>query len=154
MGIEVGGSKAYAVYNHGDIATAFHWINGEPAMVLFPTRKRINGAGAFVIPLDSAHRYVHPSGNPNLEYMIPTAAKAAAHMGFLHTDKFIIRKIIDAVCDDLPVLIGMPPEPRSLVEQAVQENIGEMSITVDGERIMERDIQMPTAEEMDGVTLQ
>jgi hypothetical protein len=46
--------RRLAVKRKGDIAIAFHWVNKEPAMVLFPARPNTLGATACVIPLASA----------------------------------------------------------------------------------------------------
>jgi hypothetical protein len=151
MGVVIGGEKAWKVRRLGDLGIAYHWINGEPAMCLFPIRKRIATAGSFVIPIESSFKYVHSNGHPNIEYFKFAAAEAAETMGFSREDKFIKRKIIDAIADGMSDLIEMPPEPPDMVSKAVQENVGEMSMIMDGEVIAEKELTALDANELSGV---
>lgn len=152
MGVVIGGEKAWLKRQSGDIGIAYHWINEEPAMCLFPVRKRIATAGSYIICLSAAFQYAHSNGHPNLEYMIPAATEAAETMGFSRQDTFIIKSIIDVICDGLPDLVSMPPEPPSMVDRAVQEVCGEMSLKVDGTTITEREVTALDADELRGVS--
>lgn len=150
MSFKVGGEKAWLVRFLGDIGIAYHWLDNEPAMFLFPCKKE-GQVSVFVIPLPSAYNYVKSNGDPDLDYLNPTALKAAVHMGFMRTDRYVIRSIIDAICDGMPDLVSMPPEPKDHVEQAVQNNVGEMSLTIDGETIAQKEIPDLPANEFSGV---
>lgn len=152
MGVQFGGEKAWLTRSAGDLGIAYHWVNGEPSMVLFPRSRRI-GAGAYVIPIDSAHRYVHSDGHPDISYMVAAARTAARVMGYSSNDAFIARQIVDAIADGIPDLIDMPPEPQDqIVERAIRDVAGELTIKVDGETIKEETVTMPTVEEIAGVT--
>jgi hypothetical protein len=151
MPVVIGGEKAWLNRVSGDIGIAYHWINDEPAMCLFPVRKRISTAGAFIICMSAAYKYVNPNGHPNLNYMVTAAADAADTMGFSSKDTFIIRKIIDVIADGMGDLLAMPPEPKDLIEKAVRENVGEMTLTCDGEKIAERELTALDADELKGV---
>jgi len=140
MGVCIGGDKAWRVYRQGDVGIAYHWINGEPAMCLFPVHRAIANAGAYVIPIESAFQYVHSDGHPNIDKFKQAGADAARVMGFDPTDKFIRRRIIDAIADGMPDLIAMPPEPEDAVEKAVKEVVGEATIKEGGRVIAEKEI--------------
>lgn len=150
MSVVIGGEKAWRKRQLGDLGIAYHWINDEPAMCLFPIRKRIADAGAYIICLSAAHQYVHSDGHPDLDYMIPAAVDAAVTMGFDRNDQFIVRRIIDAICDGMPDLVDMPPQPEDLVEKAVKETVGELSIQLDGKQIVEQEVSALDAAEMTG----
>jgi hypothetical protein len=111
VGIVVGGKGAWKVKRKGDIAIAFHWINRDPSMVIFPVRPNTLGATACVIPLESAFKYAEKTGYPT-PYCIAQAAKFAALMG-MYTDRFTIHRIADAILESIEDLLDMPPEPRA-----------------------------------------
>jgi hypothetical protein len=133
MGLVVGGKGAWRVKRKGDIAIAFHWVNKEPAMVLFPARPNTLGATACVIPLASAHAYAQPNGYPT-QYCIAQAAKYAALMG-MYTDRFTIHRIADAILENIEDLLDMPPEPRQLERERQGRVIGEVTLKSGGKQI-------------------
>ena len=153
MAIEIGGEKAWRIYRRGDIGVAFHWINGEPAMVLFPAHRPVKSAGAYVIPLDALHKYVNSNGYPDPRYCMQAALKAAEVM-CMSPDKMTAMRIIDAILDSAPDLVDMPPEPPNLTEKAVKEAIGEMTIKVDGETVKEFEVETPTEAELAEAAIQ
>ena len=147
-----GGEKAWLTRRTGDIGTAYHWVNGEPAMCLFPANRPASSAGVYVIPLEAAYNYVGSDGHPDAGYMIGAARTAAAVMGFSQQDRFIQRKIVDVIADGIGDLIAMPPEPPDQVEQAVQQEMaGELTIKVDGEVVAEREVPALSEAELDGL---
>ena len=109
MPVVIGGEKAHLNRQSGELGIAYHWINGEPAMCLYPLKKRIATAGSY---------------------------------------------IIDVICDGLPDLVAMPPEPADVVEQAVKENVGELSMVLDGRTVAETVITDLDAAELAGANIQ
>lgn len=151
MPVMVGGSKAWKVRQHGDVGVSFQWVNDEPAMILFPTRKALPGAGAFVVCLSAAFRYADSKTGAPTTYLARQAVTAAKMLGFAATDTFAARKIAGVIVDSLPDLVEMPPEPTGFNAQH-QAEIGEMSVKVDGKTIAEAAVTAPTLEDL--VTLQ
>lgn len=153
MGVAIGGEKAWKVYKSGDVGVAFHWINEEPAMCLFPLHRTMVNAGSYVICLSAAFNYVNSNGHPNLEYMVPAAIEAAKTMGFNASDSFVLKRIVDAICDGMPDLVEMPPEPENLVDEAVrQETVGELTMKLDGKTIAEKEVSALDAAEMGAIS--
>lgn len=150
MPVQVGGAKAWKVRQHGDIGVSFQWVNEEPAMILFPARRSLPGAGAFVLCLSAAFRYADSvTGDPS-PYLVQQSIAIARQLGFSPTDTFACRKIAETIVDSLPDLLGMPPEPQQFTEKQ-QQAIGEMLIKVDGETIAEREVTALDAEELASV---
>jgi hypothetical protein len=111
----------------GDIVVAFHWVNGEPAMCLYPKRARALGArGAAIICLSAIHKYAKSNGDPIPEYLIPKAIEAARVMGMDET-RPTVKRIADAILESVEDLVKMPPEPDSLHGPQGRQ-IGEMSL--------------------------
>lgn len=133
-GVAFGGSKAWKVQQVGDIVRAYHWVNEEPAMVLFPVRERSSpNAGAYVICLSSAFKY------DEIPYLVSQSAVAARIMGMDETKQTIYR-IGSAIHDGLLDLIKMPPEPQWHVDAEKGDVIGEMEVRADGKTIIEREV--------------
>ena len=124
MPIILGGPTAYRVRRHGDIAVAFHWINKEPAMVLYPHLRK--DAVPFAIPLHCAWAYAEDA------FLVEKAALAAGVMG-MGDDKRIIFRIAGIINDALPDLLGMPPEPAAFEYKPPVG--GEMVVKVDGQTV-------------------
>ena len=147
MSVMLGGEKAWKQYIKGDVVVNFQWINGEPAMILFPKVKRTLDAGAFAICLSAAFQYVKSDGYPDLDYMIPQCAKAAKVMG-MDATTHTIRRICDAILDGMEDLLKMPPErPKSHMEEN-KDVIGEAVIKAGGRTIMEQELTAPTVTEL------
>ena len=138
MSIVFGGEKAWKVRRLGDIGIAYHWVNQEPAMVLYPASQ--TSGRAFIVCLSAAYKYVLSDGNPDMHYMMGQAMQAADFMGFGATDKAVVKTIIDAITDGLPDLVSMPPEPYDHQKVNQTPNIGEMSLSIDGETIAQADV--------------
>jgi hypothetical protein len=134
----LGGEKAWKVFRaQGSLAVSLQWLNGEPAMFVYPLLKRPGAKppGAFVVPLDTAYRYVKSNGHPDLDVIIPAAYRAAEVMQILATPA-AIRHIVDAVCDAIPDLLAMPPEPVAHAPEP--EPVGDLSLKIDGQTVLER----------------
>lgn len=128
MPIILGGGKCWKVRRHGDICAAFHWINQEPAIVLYPAHRRI-GVTPFAIPLDSAYDYAETG------HLIEKAALAADLMGF-GSDRQTIHRIASIINDALPDLLSMPPEPGSVDTFGPRQG-EEVKFTIDGTTVAE-----------------
>lgn len=148
MAVMIGGAKAWKVRQHGDIGVSFQWVNEEPAMILFPLRRSLATAGAYVIALSAAFRYADSKTGAPTPYLIRQSIAAAQQLGFSPTDTFASRKIAEVIVDSLPDLVDMPPEPTGMNADQTASAIGEMSIKLDGKTIAERDVTAPTVAEM------
>ena len=136
MGLVIGGEKAWRKYRKGDIGIAYHWVNGEPSMVLFPANRDPSPMVIpFVIPLSVGHQYVNSDGHPNLVVALSAAVDAASCMGMV-PEMSTVHRIIDAITEGIPDLIMMPPEPISYQDQAKPTD-GELTIKRDGEVVTE-----------------
>ena len=131
--VSFGGQTAWKMQQIGDIVRAFHWVNEEPAMVLFPARARLN-AGAYVVCLSSAFKY------DDIPYLVKQAAIAARVMGMDET-KYTINRIGTAIHDGLLDLIKMPPEPQWHKDKDKGEVFAEMEIKANGKTIIEREVR-------------
>jgi hypothetical protein len=107
MGLIVGGEGAWKVRTQKDLVVAFHWVNGEPAMVLFPQRRRL-GAAAYIIGLSHAYKYAEKSGYPT-PYCVKQAMVAAGVMAMDRTRQTCMN-IVEVILDNLEDLVRMPPE--------------------------------------------
>lgn len=144
VGVVVGGKNAWRVRRHGDIVVAFHWVNREPAMVLFPARPSTLGASAFVVMMSAAFKYAHPNGYPTA-YLVQQAVKAANVMG-LYPDRFTVHRIADAILEGIEDLLDMPPEPEAFHRDKRQRRVvGEMTFKEGGKTIAEAEVEDPTA---------
>jgi hypothetical protein len=131
----IGGKNAWKQRVLGDIVVSLQWVNGEPAMILWPKVKRSNHAGAFVICLSAIHQYVHSNGYPNADYLIPKAEEACQVMA-LDVSTYSIRHVADAILESVEDLVRMPPErPKQWDVEFKPE--GEGKIMVGGQTIWE-----------------
>lgn len=131
-GVSFGGASAWKVQQVGDIVRAYHWVNDEPAMVLYPARARLN-AGAYVICLSSAFLY------DDMKYLVRQAATAARVMGMDETS-YTINRIGTAIHDGLLDLIKQPPEPQWVKDLERGAAIAEMEVKANGKTIIEREV--------------
>lgn len=139
MGFEVGGPTAWKVYSRGPIALAFHWIEGEPAMVLFPTKGRMvmRNCVPFVLPLARAHELVKDGTDGSVvdsTVLWEIARDATRVMGF-GTDAQVAMKVADVILNGLDDLCDMPPEPAVLEAARRPAPTGELAVRVAGETI-------------------
>jgi hypothetical protein len=141
MGVMLGTETAWKVYRKGDLVASFQWLNDDPAMFIYPVGSLHYKASAFVLPLQSAHKWALNDGHPNLPHAVPTAANALNAMGMLVT-RDAVRRFIDLVLDGIADLIAMPPEPRHhIVETAVAQTLGELRIEAAGRTVVEGEAQ-------------
>ena len=147
MGVLIGGERAWRKRRLGDLWVAYQWVNGEQAIILFPTTRPAYRAGAFVICLSAAHRYAGADGHPNLGYAIPQAYDAARVMG-LSLERCTVRKIIDAIVEGLPDLVEMPPEPIWAKDDKPMPVVGELSVRQGGRVVIETEVRAPSVGEV------
>jgi len=134
MGLIVGGEGAWKVRAQKDLVVAFHWVNGEPAMVLFPQRRRL-GAAAYIIGLSHAYRYAEKSGYPT-PYCVKQAMVAAGVMAMDRTRQACMN-IVEVILDNLEDLVRMPPErPRTDTTPA----LGVATLFSEGKQVAEGEI--------------
>jgi hypothetical protein len=143
MGFTVGGATAWKVYSRGEIAVAFHWVAGEPAMVLFPTKGRMvmRRCVPFVLPLASAHELVKDGTDGvvvDSTVLWRKAVRATEVMGF-GADAQIAMKVADVILNCLDDLCDMPPEPAVLTQARQPAPTGELAIKVAGETVFQGD---------------
>ena len=136
MGILVGGPKAWKVRKQGEIVVAFHWVNKEPAMVLFPVHKRL-GAAAYIIPIGMAHTYAKRDGYPTDQAIVKCAV--AAQVMAMEPTKGVLHNILTAILDNIEDLVKMPPEPTGHTA-AQGKAIGEATLFLGGNKIAQSDV--------------
>jgi hypothetical protein len=104
------GGFVYEQHVTGDIVSEYKWVNGEPVMLIY---KRVLGSNtqAFMIELADAHKFAMSNGNASKE-LLSEYCKDAALALRAENDKATMFRIIDIILNGLPILIGMPPEPR------------------------------------------
>ena len=134
MGIIVGGEDAWKVRAQKDLVVAFHWVNGEPAMVLFPQRRRL-GAAAYIIGLSHAYKYAEKNGYPT-PYCVKQAMVAAGVMAMDQTRE-TCKNIVEVILDNLEDLIRMPPERP---KKDNSPPLGEATLFVEGRKVSEGEI--------------
>lgn len=134
MAVSFGGESAWKTQVVGDVIRSFHWVNDEPAMVLYPARARSVQAGAYVICLSSAFKY------DDMQYLIQQSAIAARVMG-MDSTRYTIHRIGSAIHDGLLDLIKMPPEPQWVKDASLGEVYAEMQVKQDGKVIIEREVR-------------
>jgi hypothetical protein len=105
------GGFVYEQHTTGDIVSEYKWVDGEPVMLLY---KRVLGKNtqAFMIELKDAHEFVLSNGNPSKKLLMDLCHQAAKALNSEH-DKATIFRLIGIIADGMPILIGMPPEPKA-----------------------------------------
>jgi len=107
MGLIVGGPNAWKIRRQGDIVVAYHWVNAEPAMVMWPERKPL-GCVPYCIGLSHAYKYAKNTGYPTA-YCIQQAVIAAQVMG-MDAGRETCKHIVEIILDGLEDLVKMPEE--------------------------------------------
>lgn len=141
MGMEWGGATAWRVFTKGDLVLAFHWVQGEPAMVLFPAKGRmvLRKCVPYCLPLSAAHELVKDGTDGfvvDSDALWVKASRAAYVMGFPN-DFNVARQAADLMLNHLDDLCDMPPEPQVLVEKVKPAPTGELAVRVAGETVFE-----------------
>lgn len=143
MGIILGGPDAWKIRTQGDIVIAYHWVNGEPAMVLWPLRKPL-GCVPYCIGLSHAHKYAEKTGYPTL-YCLRQAIVAAGVMG-MDQGKETCKRIVEIILDGLEDLIKMPPERE---KKDTSRPLGTATLFQGGSKVVEGEITIgPNSERL------
>ncbi len=100
----LGGPKARGQRILRGIVVSYQYVDGEPALVLFPLRK-FPGAGAMIICLSAAWQYTDDN------YLVQSAQKGAEMMG-LGSTKAAIYSVATVINECLEDLVKMKPEPE------------------------------------------
>jgi hypothetical protein len=107
MGLILGGPEAWKIRKQGDIVIAYQWVNGEPAMLMWPERKPL-GCVPYCIGMSHAYKYAKNTGYPT-EYCIQQAIVAAQVMG-MDSGRETVKHIVEIILDGLEDLVKMPEE--------------------------------------------
>lgn len=140
MGILVGGDDAWRVRRHGDLVVAYHWVNDEPAMVIYPAISNGSRSSA-IIALSAAHKYAEPrTGEPTV-HLLQQAAAITKHLGMVVT-RDAVRRVADVIVEGIPDLIDMPPEPTQFAidRHRAQGRTGEVTIKAGGETVLTAEV--------------
>ena len=112
--------------SRGGIVVSLQYVNHEPSIVLFPLRKRTKQA-AYIICLSAVWRYADD------DYLMQAAKKAADVMD-IGTDRFTVYNVARAISDSLEDLVRMKPEPEmaaKITGEGVLMGVGDKPITFD-----------------------
>lgn len=137
MGLWIGGDRCYKKGKHKSIFVALHWINGERAMCLYPISPSAKST-AYVILEPAAHRYADNRGmpSPGSDALFDKIVDVLA-MVQTGQSKTEVR---DAVLKYMPDLLRMPPEPDWEEDRFKRGNVDEISIAVDGKKLIEEPV--------------
>lgn len=107
----VGGPSAYKIMEHRGYTASFEWVDGEPAMLMYPTRGGFD-AGVFGICLSSAAKYADPNGDPTRECWVE-ALRALPVLGKSQID-IECQTLVACIIHWMPELLHMPYCPRDV----------------------------------------
>ena len=107
MGLILGGPNAWKVREIGSLVIALHYVNKEPALVMWPKRKPL-GCVPYVLPFSEVHAFATSQGYPT-PHCIARAVVAASVMG-MDNGKSTIKNIVEAILDCIEDLKNMPPD--------------------------------------------
>lgn len=132
-------------YNYkscGDFGVLFSWFNPQPRRLdsehepVMALVRRAGGEGrSFMIALSAAYLYADSESGQPTPYLLQRAFTVASVLG-LHPDRSTIRRICDAIVDNLPELIRMPPweaYKRSMDVGSDAAPEGSAKLTIDGQ---------------------
>lgn len=134
MGLVLGGDGAWKTRKQGQLVIAYHWVNGEPALVMWPERKPL-GCVPYCIPFSEAHRFANNKGYPT-PHCIERAFVAANVMG-MDNGKSTIQSIVEAILDSIDELKKMPPEKPKV---DTSRPLGVATLFERGEKVSEGEI--------------
>jgi hypothetical protein len=144
MGMVVGGDKAWKVMPFRDLVIAYHWINDEPTMVLYPRNRvlRYSGAVPYGLPLASCHELVKADtkGVGVDTVALLTKARTAAEVMGMGGDYSAIRNVADCLLHGIDDLLRMPPTPDEVLASERPAPIGEFTFRENGEIIKQGEL--------------
>ncbi len=133
--MDIGGEKAIKVDTRfKDVNLAYHYINGEAAMAVFPKRPR-HGAGAYVVCESAAYKYYQSTQSLLL------GAQNAIHVMGMDNTSMTAHNVATAIFDGLEYLIEMPPCPENMKERGTGEVIGEAVLNINGQDMLGKEIR-------------
>lgn len=140
-GFVIGGDTAWKVRAFRDLGLAYHWVNGEPAVVVYPLHRHLrqNKAVPYALPLESLHELVDKGTKGtgvNTGVLLQKARTAAMVMG-IGEDWATVKNVADAILDSIVDLVNMPPEPAWLEQRRRPPEVGEVAVKVDGQTVWE-----------------
>lgn len=151
MAFLLGGPKCWKKRKaSGGLMVFFEWWDdasssvgkGECAMLLTRADKfGLSGnRGSACITLPQAHLYADSrTGAPTMR-LIEFSRQACIELGF-EPSRMNVKAIADAVVDNLPDLVGMPPEPDpDKFASRKARPVGEVSLIADGKTILEGEV--------------
>ena len=138
----LGGEACWKKHTSRGFGVFFEWFEGEPT-VFFTRANRFALSGnreSAAIALPKAHEYAHSkTGAPTPRAMI-FAAQACERLG-LEPSRGNVYAMLETIMDALPELLKMPPEPSHHALTGKNEKpVGEASIIVDGQTVLESEI--------------
>lgn len=145
QGFTLGGPTAWKVRAVGDLVIAYHWVNDEPTMFIYPRYRRLLARKVvpWGMPLPAAHELVHADSKGagvNSEELLAKATRCAHLIGF-GDDRNAIFRIADLILAGLDDLIHMPPTPRQIEEQQSPVKQGDvLQLKKDGEIVFEQEM--------------
>lgn len=110
-------------------------LNGEdpsPVMAICGVKLR----SSYIIPLTNAYHFADSiSGGPSGE-LIEMSQGIAQRIG-LSDDRFTTKRIMDAIVDNLPELIEMPPKPTTAKDMMKKVEQHGLKVQVNGETLVD-----------------
>lgn len=141
--ITLGGAKAWKVYRFRDLGVAFHWINDEPHLCLFPLTVSLARPVPYCLPLSSLHQITIEGDKVDGGHVIEMGMRAAHVMG-RSDDRNFARNCADAILNYAGELLRMPPTPDWLLAEEAKKarsGVGDViQIKMDGETIHEQEL--------------
>ena len=103
---------SHAQYRYGAVQVFLNWVQMQDGGFQPAYYFRKAGGGTVVAPmtLKTLARYIKNSGYPERE-IVYIAIDIAKAIGFLHTDKYAIKNVADAILELTEDLMRMPGEP-------------------------------------------
>jgi hypothetical protein len=141
MGLVLGGDTAWKVFRKDAVVLAFHWVQGEPSMVLYPYggRLMLRKAVPYCLPLSRAHQLVKDGSNGAIvdSAVLWQIATTAVRVMGLGDDFQITKAVADLILNHLDDLCDMPPEPLAFERARRPAPTGEVAFKVDGESVFQ-----------------
>jgi hypothetical protein len=131
---------------HGGVQLFLNWTTRaddpeqtEPAMIF---RKAQGGRSIYVLPMSHLHNVMSSSGH-GLLAIVATGLEIAGAIGFANLDRFAGKAVSDLILEYTDDLFQMFPEPVDyLVHRAMAAPPAELSVKIDGETVMEREVAL------------
>jgi hypothetical protein len=151
IGIKLGPQAHLIRQARGGLTVYFEWFDndrnelgrGEPTLFIARTaRFALSGnRGSVAIPMQHAHQHADSKTGAPTAYLIAFAARGCVELG-LEPSRDNVRMLADAIVDNLPDLIKMPPEPHpDAFASAKSKPLGVIEVKADGKVVAEEEIR-------------